>query len=34
MSRTYEAMFGRKKPAALDGAKPATAAATPRGKGA
>ncbi|MDX6769089.1 MAG: hypothetical protein SF051_06115 [Elusimicrobiota bacterium] len=32
MSRTYEAMFGRKKPAATDAAKPAAAA--PRGKGA
>lgn len=32
MSRTYEAMFGRKKPAATDAAKPA--AADSRGKGA
>ena len=34
MSRTYEAMFGRKKPSTPDGAKPAATAAAPRGKGA
>jgi len=34
MSRTYEMMFGRRKPASPEAAKPAAPAATPRGKGA
>jgi len=34
MSRTYEAMFGRKNRAPLQAAKPAAAAAAPKGKGA